>query len=50
MLNAEICFHFLSLGQKKVNAENENKIYKTILKIFCVFKPMILLQNISVYY
>ena len=39
-------FHFLV--EKRVNAENENETFKTILKIFRVLKPMILLENISV--
>ena len=47
MLNAEKCFYFLFLDRKRVNAETENKIFKTILEIFCL-KPMILLQNIRV--
>ena len=38
----------ISWSKKRVNAENENKIFKTIIKIFCVFKPIILFQNISV--
>ena len=39
-------FIFYFLVEKKVNAENKNKIFIAILKMFYVVKPMVLIQNI----
>ena len=39
-----LCF----LVEKEVNAENENKIFIAILKMFYVYKPMVLIQNICI--
>ena len=35
------------LVEKRVNVENKSKIFKTISKIFCVFKPFIKLVNVQ---
>ena len=41
-------FIFYFLVEKKINAENENKIFIAISKMFYVFKPMVLIQNICI--